>query len=53
VYGLRLLSIANDYNGFISDFSEIYRFNKRWETEENGFHKRGSISMNFKLGYKF
>jgi hypothetical protein len=52
-YGIRKLSISNDFNGDISELSEIFRFNKRFEPEENGNYIRGSISLSLKLGIRF
>jgi len=52
-YGVRKLEISNDYEGNIDDLSILYRLNKRFEPENNGNYIRGSISVNFKIGFRF
>lgn len=52
-YGIRKLEIANDYPGDIDSLSKLYRLNGRFQPEKNGTYYRGSIALNFKLGYRF
>ncbi|HMS67945.1 MAG TPA: hypothetical protein PKD18_07395 [Saprospiraceae bacterium] len=52
-YGLRILNIKNDYPGNIYNLSRSYRINERFEPEQNGTYYRGSIALNFKIGYCF